>query len=73
VNELSTGMTDDEILSHYRARHPHISLAAAKGTYRTWLRFRHLGALAQSRQREAADAERCRLRGRLFGVDEGGE
>lgn len=47
TGDLWTGMTDDEILAYYRRRYPCISLTDANGTYRTWLRFRHLGAIAR--------------------------
>jgi bifunctional pyridoxal-dependent enzyme with beta-cystathionase and maltose regulon repressor activities len=67
LDELRAGMGDAEILRYYRARHPHISLTAAKGTYRAWSQFRHLGALAKQRDHEAAEAKRSRLRQRLFG------
>jgi hypothetical protein len=67
VDELHPGMTDDEVLAFYRRRRPHISRAAATGTYRAWRQFRHLGAEAEKRRREAADAERDRLRRGLFG------
>lgn len=60
-------MSDDDILAYYRRRHPHIALASAKGAYRTWLKFRHLGAAVEEKQREAADTERHRLRQQLFG------
>jgi hypothetical protein len=60
-------MGDDEILAYYRRSHPYISRAAATGTYGAWRQFRHLGAEAEKRRREAADAERDRLRRGLFG------
>lgn len=67
MDDLRAGMSDDEILTYYRRSHPFISLTAAKGTHRTWLKFQHLGALAKQREHKAADAERNRLRQRLFG------
>jgi hypothetical protein len=73
MDRLRAGMADTEILAHYRRIYPHMSLSQAKEVYRTWLQFRHLGAVAERKQREAADAERRRLRERLFGVDDGSE
>jgi hypothetical protein len=61
MGELKPGMTDHEILTHYRQRNPYISLGVAKAVYRTWLQFRYLGALAETRQREAREAEQQRL------------
>jgi hypothetical protein len=66
-------MSDNEVRAYYRQVHPHMSMVQAKEVYRTWLKFRHLGALAESKQREAADAERRWLRERLFGVESGSD
>jgi hypothetical protein len=60
-------MSDNEVLAHYRQSHPYISVGQAKEIYRTWLKFRRLGALAEKKEREAVDAERLRLRQQLFG------
>ena len=73
ADELRVGMTDTEILAHYRRISPHMSLSQAKEVYRTWMKFRHLRALAESKQREAADAERRRLRERVFGIEGGSD
>lgn len=70
MGELRVGMSDDEVVAHYREAYPYMSLSQAKEVYRTWLKFRHLDALAEQKKREAADAERRRLRKRLFGDDE---
>jgi hypothetical protein len=67
VDDLRAGMSDEEVLGHYRKVHPYISMGQAKEVYRTWLKFRHLGALAEKQQREADDAGRRRLREHLFG------
>jgi hypothetical protein len=67
MDELRIGMSDNEILAHYRWVYPHVSLGQAKEVYRTWLKFRHLGALAEKKERETADAERLRFRQQLFG------
>jgi hypothetical protein len=67
MGKLRIGMSHNEVLTHYRRVYPHMSLGQAKESYRTWLRFRHLGALAEKKGREAADAERLRLRQQLFG------
>jgi hypothetical protein len=59
---LTMGMTDGEILAHYRQHYPYIALGTAKGSYCTWLRFRHLGAAVEkAREQERQEAER-RLR-----------
>jgi hypothetical protein len=54
-------MSDNEVLAYYRKIHPYISMGEAKEVYMTWLKFRHLGALAEKRQREAREAEQRRL------------
>lgn len=51
MDELRIGMSDNEVLAHYRRVYPHVSLGQAKEVYRTWLKFRHLGApLAELQQ-----------------------
>jgi hypothetical protein len=50
MDGLRAGMTDAEILAYYRRRCPYISLGSAKGVYRTWAKFRHLGAIARRRR-----------------------
>lgn len=69
MDELRIGMSDNEVLVYYRQVYPHMSLGRATEVYRTWLKFRHLGALAEKKEREAADAERRRLRERVFGLE----
>jgi hypothetical protein len=46
MDELRIGMSDNDVLAHYREEYPYIALGRAKEVYRTWLKFRHLGALA---------------------------
>ena len=61
-------MTDSEILAKWRKLYPYISLAEAKGLQRTARQFGHLGALTETREREAAQEQNRQLRERLFGV-----
>jgi hypothetical protein len=61
MEQLRTRMLDDEIFACYRPRYPHISLANAKGSYRGWLRFRHLGAIVEHKCREATEEQRRHL------------
>lgn len=63
-------LTDEQILAKHRQRWPYITLTAAKELEHISAKFRHLGALAQKRKREAAEEERRRLRAKLFGVKE---
>lgn len=72
-DELRSGMSDSEVAAHYRQIHPHMSVSQAMEVYRTWLKFGHLGALAETTQREAADAERRQLPERLFGATDGSD
>jgi hypothetical protein len=61
MGKLRVGMSDNEVLAHYRQSYPYISVRAAKEVYRVWLKFRHLGALVEKRQRQAREAEQRRL------------
>ena len=63
-------MSDDEVLAEYRQIHPHTSMSQAKEVYRTWLKFRHLGATKTAKDRVEAIERDRQLRGRLFGVGE---
>jgi bifunctional pyridoxal-dependent enzyme with beta-cystathionase and maltose regulon repressor activities len=67
VEDLRLGMTDDEVVAHYRRLRPHINATTARATYRAWCQFRHLGVAAELKEQEAAEAESSRLRQRLFG------
>jgi hypothetical protein len=59
---LTVGMTDAEILAHYRQFRPYINLTRAKASYRGWLRMRHVvAAFEKAREQERQEAER-RLR-----------
>jgi hypothetical protein len=46
MDDLRIGMSDNDVLAHYREECPSVALGRAKEVYRTWLKFRHLGALA---------------------------
>jgi hypothetical protein len=61
MDTLRPGMSDEEILHFYRQRNPYIKFSQARGVHRVYLQFRHLGALAEKRQREAREAEQRRL------------
>jgi hypothetical protein len=47
MGKLRVGMCDNEVLAHYREEYPYISMGRAKEIHRTWLKFRHLGALSR--------------------------
>jgi hypothetical protein len=64
-------MSDNEIFSHHRQIHPHMSMGQAKEVYRTWLKFKHLGAAKVVKQRAEAIEKDRQLRERLFGVEAG--
>ena len=70
---MRSGMSDSEIAAHYRQLHPHMSASQAMEVYRTWLKFRHLSARAETKRREVADAERRQLYERVLGVTDGSD
>lgn len=50
MDELRAGMSDSEVLAYYRQNSPYMSMIQAKGVYRTWLKFRHLGATVEQQR-----------------------
>jgi hypothetical protein len=71
MGDLRVGMSDNEILAHYRQIHPYMCMGEAKELYRTGLKFRRLGAATVAKERADAVENHDRLRERLFGGDEG--
>ena len=64
ARQMSGGMTDEQIVAHYRDRdfNPYMSMATAKALHRLHWQFRHLAlAAAEARERERQEAQR-RLR-----------
>ena len=60
-------MTDAEVLAHYRRRAPHCDLAWARAQHREALKWWHLGVAIKRRAGIEQEAERERLRRRVFG------
>ncbi|MEV3905514.1 hypothetical protein AB0K11_24620 [Mycobacterium sp. NPDC050551] len=61
VNEPRSNMTDSEVLAHYRQQYPYIPMGRATEVHRTWLKFRHLGAAVDERQRDVRLREQQRV------------
>jgi hypothetical protein len=62
--EVATGMTDEQILTHYRARDfdPYMTLGTARALYRLNLKFRHVRRAVAKAEQDAREEQRRRLR-----------
>lgn len=68
MDDLRTGMSDNEVLAHYRPVHPYISLAQAKELHRIEREFGHLARIKMQEEWLARAQARRELRDRLFGA-----
>jgi hypothetical protein len=61
--EVPAGMTDEQILTHYRARDfdPYMTLGTARALYRLNLKFRHLRRAVAKVEQDAQEKQRARL------------
>jgi hypothetical protein len=64
ARQMSAGMTDEQIVAHYRDRdfNPYMSMATAKALHRLHWQFRHLALAAAKAKQEALEEQRRQLR-----------